>query len=112
MRLHDHMMLLSTSAPTIVNFASKPHLLFASFLLTVAKSTIYSEFSKVAQLYRENGATNAYKSGNERKRAVFFVKIHFSSSTQEIFNKFMLTSVPDIMISQPKMVSAASPEAL
>lgn len=65
---------------------------------------IEEELKKVAVLYKQNGAVYPYRDGAKRLRAVYFVKVVFEASTKSIFGQFGFKSVPNLLVSQPKML--------
>eukprot|EP01017_Pseudomicrothorax_dubius_P014128 TRINITY_DN1652_c0_g1_i2.p1 TRINITY_DN1652_c0_g1~~TRINITY_DN1652_c0_g1_i2.p1 ORF type:complete len:353 (-),score=96.74 TRINITY_DN1652_c0_g1_i2:80-1138(-) len=71
---------------------------------------IYIEYSTVAKLYRDGGAFYSSRKDGRRHRAVFFAKLQFTEATRDIFQKFHFNSVPNILVSLPKMTSIGSEE--
>jgi len=65
---------------------------------------IEEELNNVFNLYKKGGAIYPYSDGNNKQRAVYFVKVVFEEATRSIFMAFNFRSVPHIFVSTPKML--------
>jgi len=65
---------------------------------------VESELATVANLYKKSGAIYPQNSENKKQRAVYFVKMAFEASTKDIFVGLQFRSVPNILVSTPKIL--------
>jgi oligosaccharyltransferase complex subunit gamma len=65
---------------------------------------VEAELSTVANLYKKSGAIYPQNSENKKQRAVYFVKMTFEAATKDIFVGLQFRSVPNILVSTPKIL--------
>jgi oligosaccharyltransferase complex subunit gamma len=65
---------------------------------------VEAELTQVANLYKNSGAIYPINDENKKQRAVYFVKVSFEAATKEIFVGLQFRSVPNILVSTPKIL--------
>ncbi len=65
---------------------------------------VEAELTQVANLYKNNGAVYPINEENGKQRAVYFVKVSYETATKEIFVGLHLKTVPNILVSTPKIL--------
>ena len=66
---------------------------------------MYLEYVKAARFYKEDGASYGSKDSTGSKRATFFALMKYTEANKLIFQALGFYSVPNIFVSQPKIVS-------